>query len=73
MTNDDLPQLCGQELKINKFVNHQINTRSTNIKLDLSNINAGFAYALQMHQPTTSAGKNGQLISHLKYMFEHIS
>jgi hypothetical protein len=34
-------------------------------------INAGFAIALHMHQPTIPAGIQGALISHLQYMFEH--
>jgi hypothetical protein len=37
----------------------------------LQEISAGFAIALHMHQPIIPAGPQGQLISHLQYMFEH--
>ncbi|MDX2271802.1 MAG: glycosyl hydrolase family 57 [Cyanobacteriota bacterium] len=39
--------------------------------LRLTHLQAGFACALHMHQPTIPAGSQGQLISNLQYMFEH--
>ena len=39
---------------------------------DLANVRACFACALHMHQPTIPAGRDGDLISHLQYMFEHL-
>lgn len=36
----------------------------------LDNLQAAFACALHMHQPTVPAGVNGALISHLQYMFD---
>lgn len=37
----------------------------------LAPIRSGFACALHMHQPTIPAGAQGELISHLQFMFEH--
>ncbi|MFN9643674.1 MAG: glycosyl hydrolase family 57 [Cyanobacteriota bacterium] len=34
-------------------------------------LRSAFACALHMHQPTIPAGADGELISHLRYMFEH--
>jgi len=34
-------------------------------------VRSAFACALHMHQPTIPAGRQGELISHLLYMFEH--
>jgi hypothetical protein len=34
-------------------------------------IRSAFACALHMHQPTIPAGRQGELISHLQYMYEH--
>ncbi|MEP0981192.1 glycosyl hydrolase family 57 [Leptolyngbya sp. FACHB-17] len=42
---------------------------TTNLRLDV--IEAAFACALHMHQPTIPAGHNGALISNLQQMFEH--
>ncbi len=42
---------------------------TTNIKL--ADINAVFAIALHMDQPTIPAGHSSSLISNLQYMFEH--
>ena len=73
MNDKDLPPICGNEFAINKSVNKEkINSQLKN-KSKLKNINSGFACALHMHQPTIPAGDNGELISHLQYMFEHTS
>jgi hypothetical protein len=66
-----LPAIAGEEAKILEIVNHNdpIFFGSTNLRLE--DINAGFACALHMHQPTIPAGRNGELISNLQYMYEH--
>ena len=73
MKNKDLPTICGFESEINELVNREKDIRQFKEKLNLENVNSGFACALHMHQPTIPAGKNGELISHLQYMFEHTS
>jgi len=73
MQNKDLPPICGLEFAINKIVNEKRHSRQFKEKSNLENVNSGFACALHMHQPTIPAGKNGELISHLQYMFEHTS
>jgi hypothetical protein len=66
-----LPNICGWESEISKVVNHNEPIFLPRTNLNINNINAGFACALHMHQPTIPAGKNGELISNLQYMFEH--
>jgi len=73
MKNKDLPPICGYEFAINKLVNKKKDSSQIKDKSNLEGINSGFACALHMHQPTIPAGKNGELISHLQYMFEHKS
>ena len=73
MEYTNLPPICGYEFTINKLVNRKKNIRQIKENSILENINSGFACALHMHQPTIPAGNNGELISHLQYMFEHIS
>lgn len=65
------PNICGQEAEISKITSqdHQVFLPKTN--LQLSRIQAGFACALHMHQPTVPAGTQGALIGNLQYMFEH--
>ncbi|HEY9704350.1 MAG TPA: glycosyl hydrolase family 57 [Allocoleopsis sp.] len=67
----EIPNICGKEAEISAIVNHNepIFLPKSNLKLD--QIKAGFACALHMHQPTIPAGKNGDLICNLQYMFEH--
>lgn len=66
-----LPIISGWEAEISSIVNHNdlVFLPTTNLRLD--QITSGFACALHMHQPTIPAGSNGELISHLQYMFEH--
>ncbi len=68
---DGLPNICGWETEVLSVVNQNapVFLPTTNIRLE--NINAGFAIALHMHQPTIPAGHNGELISNLQYMFEY--
>jgi len=65
------PNICGHEQKISQLVNHDEPIFLNQSNLELDNINAGFACALHMHQPTIPAGNNGELICNLQYMFEH--
>lgn len=66
-----LPAIAGNEAHIQAVTsrNEPIFLPKTNLKLE--NIQAGFACALHMHQPTIPAGREGALISHLQYMYEH--
>ncbi len=73
MKNKNLPPICGFEFAINELANNERDSRQFQEKSNLGNVNSGFACALHMHQPTIPAGKNGELISHLQYMFEHTS
>jgi len=73
MKKKDLAPICGFEFEINKLVNKERDSRQFEEKSRLENVNSGFACALHMHQPTIPAGENGELISHLQYMFEHTS
>lgn len=68
---DGLPNISGWEKEVLSVVKQDapIFLPSTNIKLE--DVNAVFAIALHMHQPTIPAGYGGSLISHLQYMFEH--
>lgn len=66
-----LPNICGNEAKINQLVNHNEPIFLNQSNLNLDNVNAGFACALHMHQPTIPAGVAGELICNLQYMFEH--
>ncbi len=68
---DGLPNISGWEAEVSAVTlqNNLVFLPKTNIRL--SDVTAGFAIALHMHQPTIPAGHNGELISNLQYMFEH--
>ena len=66
-----LPNICGWESKISSIVNHNQPVFLPNSNIDINSINAGFACALHMHQPTIPAGANGELICNLQHMFEN--
>jgi hypothetical protein len=68
---DGLPSISGWENEVLSVVNHNepVFLPVTNIRLE--DVNAVFAIALHMHQPTIPAGYGGELISNLQYMFEH--
>ena len=68
---NDLPNICGWETAIATAVNRDRSVFLPQTNIDLSKVNAGFACALHMHQPTIPAGANGELISNLQHMFEH--
>ncbi|NET36724.1 MAG: glycosyl hydrolase family 57 [Cyanothece sp. SIO1E1] len=65
------PNICGWETDITAIVNHHEPVFLPTTTLRLTDITAGFACALHMHQPTIPAGVNGALISNLQHMFEH--
>ena len=66
-----LPNICGWESQISSVVNHNQPVFLPNSNVDINSINAGFACALHMHQPTIPAGANGELICNLQHMFEN--
>ena len=66
-----MPTLCGWEDSIWEVRRLDQPVVLGQSNLDLTNISAGFAIALHMHQPTIPAGPDGALIGHLQYMFEH--
>jgi len=66
-----LPNICGWETEISSVVNHNQPVFLPNSNININNVNAGFACALHMHQPTIPAGANGELICNLQHMFEH--
>jgi hypothetical protein len=66
LTISSLPPICGSEIP---YSSDPVFLPTTNLRLD--SINSAFACALHMHQPTIPAGRNGELISNLQYMFEH--
>ena len=69
--NNDLPNICGHESEVAIVVNCDRPIFLADSNIDLSQVKAGFACALHMHQPTIPAGANGELISNLQHMFEH--
>ncbi|MEL6384246.1 MAG: glycosyl hydrolase family 57 [Cyanobacteria bacterium J06626_18] len=68
---DGMPPLAGWEDRIRATTQSTEPVFLGRTNLRLSDISAGFAIALHMHQPTIPAGHDGQLISNLQYMFEH--
>ena len=69
--SNGLPNICGWESDIAAVVNHQQPIFLSKSNIDIEQIQAGFACALHMHQPTIPAGSNGELINNLQNMFEH--
>ena len=68
---DEMPPLAGWEERVRDTTKNTEPIFLEQTNLQLSDISAGFAIALHMHQPTIPAGPNGQLISNLQYMFDH--
>ncbi|MEA5534490.1 glycosyl hydrolase family 57 [Crocosphaera sp. XPORK-15E] len=67
----ELPPISGWEAEITSIVQHNDPVFLPTSNINLSNIKAGFACALHMHQPTIPAGANGALISNLQNMFDN--
>ncbi|MGB2925483.1 MAG: glycosyl hydrolase family 57 [Limnothrix sp.] len=70
-TSTHRPNICGQEQAISEIVNHNEVIFGDRSDLDLDQIQAGFACALHMHQPTIPAGEHGALICNLQHMMEN--
>jgi hypothetical protein len=68
---NDLPNISGWETEVLSVVNHDQAVFLPTTNLKLADIDAVFAIALHMHQPTIPAGHSNSLISNLQYMFEH--
>lgn len=66
-----LPPISGAERELQDVLQSNLPLSSARPSLEMASIQSGFACALHMHQPTIPAGQQGQLISHLQYMFEH--
>lgn len=68
---EGLPNICGWGSDVEAVTSQPSPVFLPQTNLRLADISAGFAIALHMHQPTIPAGKNGELINNLQYMFEH--
>jgi hypothetical protein len=66
-----LPPISGAEQELQGLRPPTMRPSPGQPRLGIEAIQAGFACALHMHQPTIPAGADGELISHLQYMFEH--
>jgi hypothetical protein len=66
-----LPPIAGREAEILAVVQQGPAPVAPRSNLNLEQIDSAFACALHMHQPTIPAGAQGELISHLQYMFDH--
>jgi hypothetical protein len=67
------PPISGNESEVLALARSCKPVFAPTSNLVFSEIKAAFCCALHMHQPTIPAGKNGALISHLQYMFDHPS
>ncbi len=67
----NLPSISGLESEIQRVTQHNDLLYLNKTPLKLDKIQAAFACALHMHQPTIPAGYDGSLICNLQYMFEH--
>ena len=70
-TSPSLPPIAGHEAEILALVQLPVAVFAPHSNLQLEQIHSAFACALHMHQPSIPAGANGELISHLQYMYEH--
>jgi hypothetical protein len=66
-----LPPIAGREAVLRELRQQDRSLGRAQGRLPLEAIDAAFACALHMHQPTIPAGPNGALINHLQYMLEH--
>ncbi len=67
----DLPTICGWESEVAAVTQRQDPVFLPTSTVQVNQLQAGFAIALHMHQPTIPAGWNGSLINNLQAMFEH--
>jgi hypothetical protein len=66
-----LPTIAGEEAELIALMRQDGPLPRPATSLELAQIRSAFACALHMHQPTIPAGAQGELISHLQYMFDH--
>jgi len=71
LPSPSLPPIAGHEAEILALVQLPGAVFAPHSNLQLEQIDSAFACALHMHQPSIPAGANGELISHLQYMYEH--
>lgn len=73
---EGLPNICGWEDELEEISGEALSEQAsvepgTTCSDRFENVSGGFAIALHMHQPAIPAGKTGELINNLQYMFEH--
>ena len=66
-----LPPIAGREAALQALMQRPAPRSQPASPLQLTRLRSAFACALHMHQPTIPAGRDGALISHLQWMFEH--
>ena len=66
-----LPPIAGLEAELLALMQQPGQVAAPYSNLKLEQLQSAFACALHMHQPTIPAAADGELISHLQYMFEH--
>ena len=67
-----LPPIAGREAAILALMQQDPPVLLPRTARRFEDIRSSFACALHMHQPTIPAGADGELISHLQYMLEHL-
>ncbi|MBM5806504.1 MAG: glycosyl hydrolase family 57 [Cyanobacteria bacterium M_surface_10_m2_179] len=65
------PPIAGREAELERLMQQHQPLQSSICPERFQSLRSAFACALHMHQPTIPAGADGELISHLRYMFEH--
>ncbi|MBD2099808.1 glycosyl hydrolase family 57 [Leptolyngbya sp. FACHB-261] len=68
---EGLPNICGWEDRVVEVMSSTAPVFLERTPVRLEQVQAAFAIALHMHQPTIPAGAQGELISNLQHMFEH--
>jgi len=69
--SDGLPNFCGWEEEVLTVAKRQRPVFLPTTNFQPGEVTAAFSIALHMHQPIIPAGFQGELISNLRYMFEH--
>lgn len=68
---DGLPNISGWEDQVLSVAGQKGPVFLSVTNVNLAQISSAFSIALHMHQPIIPAGSQGELISNLRYMFEH--
>lgn len=71
MTHHQSPAIAGREADLHSLLQNREPVWIQHTNLRVEGISSAFACALHMHQPTIPAGKSGELVSHLQYMFDN--